>query len=236
LAHSYNLAAAKWIENYGYWPATKGLYYLVDGIECQPPIADNNALCTASDTAGQARTLSAEAMRGLDAAYAYNQDPSLKSFIDTLYNAMWAAPATCPAGSTLCVSDGSYIDPMDDGQYMIAVPPVSSLSNATPWKWFGMFFGFSAQPAWPGYRVGGLQPRAAEPLYIGGNLPGIPGATAARVTTTDPSGVTYTTNCNALPCAVTVDHRQGDHLVSIQYLSATGAVLASSSVPLIGGQ
>jgi hypothetical protein len=35
---------------------------------------------------------------------------------------------------------------------------------------------------------------------------------------------------------VTVDHRQGDHLVSIQYLSATGAVLASSSVPIIGGQ
>jgi hypothetical protein len=33
-----------------------------------------------------------------------------------------------------------------------------------------------------------------------------------------------------------VDSRQGDSLVSIQYLSATGAVLASSRTPLIGGQ
>jgi hypothetical protein len=67
---------------------------------------------------------------------------------------MWAAPGTCPAKSTLCVPDGSYIDPMNDGQYMIAVPPLGSLGNATPWKWFGMFFGFSAESAWPGYNAG----------------------------------------------------------------------------------
>ncbi len=236
LAHSYNVASANAIKNYGYWPASKGMYYFVGGIDCQFPIADNNTLCTGGNSPGQARTLSAEALRGLDAAYAYTQDSSLGTFNDTLYNAMWARPTTCPTGSTLCVADGSYIDPMDDGQYMIAVPGLSSLGNATPWKWFGMFFGFSAQSSWPGYRVGGLQPWAGEPLYIGANLPGVPGAAAIRVVTTDPSGVTSTTNCGALPCAVTVDHRQGDHLMSIQYLSATGAVLASSSVPLIGGQ
>ena len=211
----------------------------MNGIECQPPINPNSpfyTLCTAGNTAGQARTLSAEAMRGLDAAYAYNQVPNLKSFIDTLYNAMWAAPGTCPAGSTLCAPDGSYIDPMNDGQYMIAVPPLNSLGAATPWKWFGMFFGFGAQSSWPGYRVGGLQPISREPLYIGANLPGVPGATAVRVVTTGSERVMCTTNCSALPCAVTVDSRQGDHLASILYLSATGAVLASSSVPLIGGQ
>ena len=110
LAHSYNVAAANWIKNYGYWPATKGLYYFSGGMECQPPITDGNTLCTAGNNAGQARTLSAEAIRGLMAAYAYNQDPSLKTFIDTLYNAMFARPTTCPAGSTICVPDGSYID------------------------------------------------------------------------------------------------------------------------------
>jgi len=229
LAHSYNVASADWIKTYGYWPATKGLYYFVNGINCQPPIADNNTICTGGNNAGQARTLSGEALRGLDAAYAYNQDPSLGAFNDMLYNAMWARPATCPAGSTLCVPDGSYIDPMDDGQYMISGSP-------PPDKWFGYFFGFSAQSSWPGYRVGGVQPRAGELLYVDANLPGVPGAAAVRVVTTDPSGVTYTTNCNALPCAVTVDRRLGDHLVSIQYLSATGAVLASSRAPLIGGQ
>jgi hypothetical protein len=237
LSHSYSVAAANWIKTYGYWPAAKGMYYTVGGPDCKYPISDSNTLCTAGFAPDQARTLSAEAMRGLDLAYAYSQDSSIKSLTDTLYNAMWAKPGTCPTGSATCVSDGTYLDPMDDGQYMSAVPPLGSLGTATPWKWLGLLFGVSAQSSWPGYRVGGLQPRVNEPLYIGGNLPGVPGgATAARVLTTDPSGVTYTTNCSALPCMVTVDHRQGDHLVSIQYLSATGTVLASSQVPLIGGQ
>ena len=233
LAHSYNVAAANWIKTYGYWPATKGLYYFVDGVDCQPPIADSNGLCTSGNNAGQARTLSAEALRGLNAAYVYSQDSSLKTLSDTMYNAMWARPTTCPTGSTLCVPDGYYIDPMDDGQYMISGGPPS---NVTPWKWFGMFFGFSAQSSWPGRRAGGLQSAIGERVYIGANPPGVPGATKIRVVITDPSGSTTTTDCNALPCAVTVDSRQGDSLMSIQYLSAAGAVLASSRPPLIGGQ
>jgi len=50
--------------------------------------------------------ISAEGIRGLMAAYAYSHDPSLGSFIDVLFNAMWAKPSTCPAGSTVCVPDG----------------------------------------------------------------------------------------------------------------------------------
>ena len=234
LAHSYNVVAANWIRDYGYWPLTKGLHYYVDSVDCQPPIADDNTHCNGGNDAAGARALSAEALRGVNAAYVYNHDPSLKTLSDTLYNAMWAKTATCPSGSTLCVPDGSYLSGMDDGQYMISGGPPTN--NATPWKWLGMFFGFSAQSAWPGNRVGGVQPRAGESLYIGANLPGVPGATKIRVVITDPSGSTTTTDCNALPCAVTVDSRQGDPLVSIQYLSATGAVLASSRTPLIGGQ
>jgi hypothetical protein len=236
LAHSYNVAAANWLKNYGYRPATKGLYYYAGGIECQPPISESNGLCASYMAADTSRTLSPEGFRGVATAYAYNQDPTLKALADTMYNAMFAKPTTCPAGPTLCVPDGAYVDGMDDGQYMINVPPLASLGNATPWKYFGLFFGVTALSSWPGYRIGGTQPWQGEPLYIGANLPGVPGAAAIRVVITSPSGVTYTTNCNASPCAVTVDHRQGDHLVSIQYLSATGAVLASSGAPLIGGQ
>jgi hypothetical protein len=236
LAHSYNVAAANWVKNYGYRTATKGLYYYVDGIECQPPISESNGICTSGMPADTSRTLSPEGSRGLTTAYAYTQDPALKAFIDTLYNAMFAPPATCPSGSTVCVPDGTYIDPMNDGQYMINVPPLASLGSATPWKYFGLFFGVTALSSWPGYRVGGVQPWAGEPMYIGANLPGVSGAAAIRVVTTAPSGATYTTNCSASPCAVTVDRRQGDHLSWIQYLSAAGAVLASSGVPLVGGQ
>jgi hypothetical protein len=236
LAHSYNVAAANWVKNYGYWPDSKGLYYFVNSIDCVPPISDSNTLCTSGYAPDSARALSAEAMRGLSAAYAYTRDPSLGAFTDALYNAMWAAPGTCPSGSTLCVPDGTYLDPMNDGQYMMAVPPLSSLGLATPWKWLGMFFGYSAESSWPGNRLGGAQPAVSEPVFLGANLPGVPGAAAIRVVATAPSGVTSTTTCGALPCAVTVDHRQGDHLLSIQYLSATGAVLASTNAPLIGGQ
>ncbi|MGA2500896.1 MAG: hypothetical protein ABSH20_24425, partial [Tepidisphaeraceae bacterium] len=186
LAHSYNVASANWIKTYGYWPATKGLYYFVNGIDCQPPIADSNALCTAGNNAGQARTLSAEALRGLNAAYAYTQDPGLKTFNDTLYNAMWARPTTCPAGSTLCVADGAYIDPMDDGGYMISGSP-------PPDKWFGMFFGFSAQSSWPGYRVGEGRPAAWEPMYTGTPVVHSVQVTSGQASLTLPNTAPWTT-------------------------------------------
>jgi hypothetical protein len=236
LAHAYNVAAANWLKNYGYRPATKGLYYYVGGIECQFPISESNSICTSNMAADSSRALSPEGLRGVAAAYAYNHDPTLKTLGDALYNAMFAAPATCPSGSTVCVPDGAYVDAMNDGQYMINVPPLASLGSATPWKYFGLFFGVTALSSWPGYSVGGVLPWQGEALYFAANLPGVPGAAEIQVVTTSPSGVTYTTKCSALPCAVTVDHRQGDHLSWIQYLSAAGAVLASSSAPLIGGQ
>ena len=235
LAHSYNVASANWLKDVAYNPSAKGLYYFAGSVDCPGgPLAGANVWCVWGGDAPAARVQSAEAIRGVMLAYAYNRDPALKAFADTLYNAMWARPTTCPSGSTLCVPDGIYLTGMDVGQYMISGGPPTN--GATPWKWFGQFFGWSGLSSWPGNRVGGVQPRAGESLYIGANLPGVPGATKIRVVITDPSGSTTTTDCNALPCAVTVDSRQGDPLVSIQYLSATGAVLASSRTPLIGGQ
>jgi hypothetical protein len=87
------------------------------------------------------------------AAYAYNQDPGLKSFADLLYNAMWAKPGTCPSGSVVCVPDGFYADSYDDtGWYMTGTPPVGQAP-----KWFGDVWGFSGLSAWPAVRVGGPQ-------------------------------------------------------------------------------
>ncbi len=151
LAHSYNVASANWIMKYGYWPLQKGLYYGAQHVNCQAPISDNNAFCTASNGVGEARVLNAEALRGIMTAYAYSQDPALKSFADTLYSAMFSKP-----GSGGPNADGSYISALDDGNgwYMIGAPPMGQAP-----KYFGMFFGFSSLSAWPGYRVGGLQAR-----------------------------------------------------------------------------
>jgi hypothetical protein len=149
LAHSYNVASANWIMKYGYWPLRKGLYYGAQHVNCQAPISDNNAFCTGNNGEGEARVLNAEAIRGLMTAYAYSQDPALKSFADTLYSAMFSKPG---AGGPN--ADGYYISALDDGNgwYMIGTPPTGQAP-----KYFGMFFGFSSLSAWPGYRIGGLQ-------------------------------------------------------------------------------
>jgi len=237
LAHSYNVDAANWVKNYGYWPLNKGLYYYAGGIACQAPIADSNATCTWGYVADQARSLDAEAFRGLDAAYAYGKDPSIAAFLQTIYNAMWGAPLTCPLGSTVCVPDGTYLDQMNDGQYGIATPPtLSGLDGGTPWKWFGFYFGYGAESSVSGFLDGGRQPGAPEVMYVGAHMASVPGAASMLVLTTAPSGLTSSTLCDTLPCAVTVDRSQGDPILSIQYLSATGLVLASSSAPVIGGQ
>ena len=56
-----------------------------------------------------------------------------------------------------------------------------------------------------------------------------------RVVTTAPSGEVFQTPCASSPCAVSIDSRQGDHILWLEYLSSNGAVLASTELPLIQG-
>ena len=226
LARGYNATAANWLVNYGLWPQTKGLYVAVQGVNCQPPISDGNAACTGGQTAGDARSLGADALRGAMTAYASSQDLRLRDAADALYNAMFAKPATCPAGSTLCVPDGNYVQGLDDGGYMMTGAPPAGAA------WFGRLFGFDNLSAWPAYRVGGLQPSKPQRGYIGFNLGQIRGATKARVTVTAPSGSTTEVECATSPCAVTVDGRQGKHLIQLEYLSSAGLVLAITEIPM----
>jgi hypothetical protein len=166
LAHSYNVASANWLKDVAYWPAAKAPYYYVGSVDCPGgPLAGSNVWCVWGQDAAASRTDSAEIIRGVMLAYAYNRDPALKAFADTLYNAMWARPTTCPSGSTLCVPDGIYLTGMDDGQYMISGGPPTN--GSTPWKWFGQFFGWSDLSSWPAQRVGGLQLQPVGPrAYI----------------------------------------------------------------------
>jgi hypothetical protein len=150
LAHSYSVSVANWIKTYGYRPAAKTVYYGAQFVNCQAPIPESNRVCVGvPPDADVARALNAEAIRAVMLAYAYNKDAQLKSFADLLFNAMWAKPGTCPAGSTVCVPDGTYVDAYDDtGVDMTAAPP----SGSAP-KWFGMVWGFSGLSSWPAARV-----------------------------------------------------------------------------------
>jgi hypothetical protein len=230
LARSYNLSAANWIKTYGYESSQKATYYGAQYVNCQAPIQEGPySPCTSGWTGSSARVINAEGIRGLMSAYAYSKDPSLRAFIDVLYNAMWAKPTTCPAGSTVCVPDGIYLDQFDPGGVDISgVPP----SGAAP-KWFGQMWGISSLSSWPATRLGGAQPNGNRAFYIGFHLLTVPGAASIRVTATGPDGRESYTECTTSPCAVVVDGVPGARLVELQYLSPSGGVLAKSELPII---
>jgi hypothetical protein len=150
LARSYNLSSANWIKTYGYRASQKSIFYGAQFVNCQAPIQETAySPCTAG-TGDAVRVLSAEAIRGLELAYASSHNASLGSTIDTLYNAMWAKPGTCPGGSVACAPDGIYLDQFDPGGIDISGTPPSTL----PQKWFGQMWGVSDLSAWPAIRLG----------------------------------------------------------------------------------
>jgi hypothetical protein len=225
----YNVDTANWVKTYGYRAATKGMYYLAQFVNCQAPISESNVACTSGYSADQSRELGFETIRGIAAAYKYNKDASLEAFADTIFNAEWAKPATCPSGSTICVPDGTYVLDYDTGQsFMIGTPPIGEAP-----KWFGQGFGVSALSAWAADRIGGPELQPGPPGYVGFNLAGVPNAASARIAITTPDGQTSYTGCGPSPCFIGGDSGEGAGQIRLEFLSSTGKVVASSELPII---
>jgi len=210
LAHQYNVSAANWLRTVAYWPASKALYYQAGQVNCQQPISDSNEDCTGGNGIPAARTLNAMIMRAVGAAYVYSNDSALKDYGDLLFSAMYSKPGT--GGPS---PDGSYVSSLDDatGFYMVGPPPLG-----TQPKYFGMFFGFGNNSTWPAYRVGGLAAPSTRVLHIPRERPN--SAESMRVTVTEPSGRVHQMLCGSSSCTVTVDGRQGDPSIQIEYLPA----------------
>ena len=232
-AKQYNLDLANWQANLGYRTSIKGMQYIVGTVDCQPPLDDSMTWCSSGMTATQGRTLNAEALRSVMTAYLDSGDATYRSFADTIYNAMWAKPGTCPSGSALCVSDGDYLTDWNGG--------TGWYLTGNPWtnrwhKYFGMSFGIGAGADWPAVRFGKPDGAMARPAVVAFDLQTVPGAVSARVKATAPTGVSSTTLCSASPCTVTIDSREGDTQLWIEYLSAGGAVVASSQSAVMQGR
>jgi hypothetical protein len=189
--------------------------------------------CNGGNTASQARTLSAESLRSVMLAYAYSKDPALLAFGDTLYNAMYAKQGYCPTGSTICVPDGEYLSDLNSGTgWYVTGDPMNNKWH----KWFGMFFGIGAGSDWPAYRIGEAGRRIGRPIRVAFNMASVPGAAAVRVKAIAPDGEEIVTSCTSSPCTVTINDRQEDHIFQLEYLSAGGAVLASTALPFAEGR
>jgi len=146
---------------------------------------------------------------------------------------MWAKPGTCPSGSTLCVSDGFYLDDWDNwtGWYM----------SGTPWnnlwhKYFGMSFGIGAGADWPAVRIGGPQGFSPRFVYLAFNMRTVSGAASVRVITTAPAERCPERRAPHRLARCRSTAGKGAIFFSLQYLSSNGAVLASTESPVIQGQ
>ena len=134
-------------------------------------------------------------------------------FCDGLIGDVVAGARDCNAGFAAPCIPGSYV--------------YSNLG-----KNFGEAFGAPGIDNELGWRLGGVAAAVNRTLWVSFNTAGVPHATQARVTLTQPSGVTVTQTCSASPCAVQADARQGNHVAQLMYLSAGGQILATGD-PMI---
>jgi len=153
LARQHNVDIANWLRTSAFNVATKGMYYIASTVDCPEPADPTRTWCTSGSVSSPdysaERTLNAEALRSVMLAYADTGSAALQAFGNTIYNAMWSKPGTCPNGSALCVSDGNYLTSWDDGQYYIQPPPGGTPYNNRWHKYFGMSFGIGAGSDWP---------------------------------------------------------------------------------------
>ncbi len=97
-----------------------------------------------------------------------------------------------------------------------------TLFTSSPWKYFGQYFGNGAGWSWPSARLGGLTPPVPRAVQVSLDFQT---ATQAVLTVIRPDGTTSQVTCTSSPCPVTIDARQGDHLLSIKYLDPANRVL-----------
>jgi hypothetical protein len=209
-ARQFTIDVANWIKNQGYRAATRGLYYGRVFPNCEP-ISEGLLNC-ASDSVQDSRFLNPEVYGAISVAYLETGDASLRTLGDVLYGATFGklgGPET----------DGVYVTEIEDGGWMFATKKA---------KDFGSLFGFGGGSTWPSARLGSASPATDTPSSVAFDLQSVPDAAQVRVTVKKPDGSTAQTTCSASACQITVDARQGDHLVRLEYLSPVEKVLATS--------
>ncbi len=164
-----------------------------------------------------------------------------KDWGDECYSATLGGPATGPGSGTFIGAFATTCaGPACDGFIgdVVAGAPDCNAGNPAPCvpgsyvlanlgKNFGEAFGAPGIDNHLGWRLGGLAPAVNRTLWVSFRTAGVPQATQARITLTQPSGVTVTQTCSASPCAVQADARQGNHVAQVVYLSGSGQTLAS---------
>ena len=231
-AASFTLANATWTATTGVdfntytagssgSATVNGLYYGRGFVSCEPPtystanpMCDNNAFFDPNGSFQQGRFLNGEGVNIATKAAILNPGSNLVKLLgDTLMGAMFGTPGT-PGGDNYNIASNLT---------------TNYISFTSAHKWWGYFWGIGAGWSWPSARLGGLTPPIPRVIQQELNFGA---ATQALLTITRPDGETSQVTCTSSPCAVSIDARQGDHLIQVQYLDGTGRVLRSSRFPL----
>jgi len=165
------------------------------------------------------RAHNAEAGTAMLSYYLAAPNSTTRANVDTFYGQIFGyCPYTQGGGSTY-YCDANYVNTSGE----------LSDGSLGAYKWTGFFFGVGGLFAnsWPATRVGGVPPALPQTLSVTCNISSVSNATKCRVTITKPDGSTATNTCTTSPCPVTADGRQGDHLLKVDYLSASDMVLTS---------
>jgi hypothetical protein len=219
LVKQFATDAATWLSSPIGFDSNQSVLFVARAFMNCEPVPANDAYCAAG------AAINGEAMRGFSAAYALSGDPNLRRAGDAFYQALWCKPTggwKCPSQPT-----GNYLWDIDDAPvgYMINS---QSLSN----KWLGFFFGYGFGSGWPAARLGGVAPPSIRTRQVPINLPPTIGA-SALITVVQPSGAVTQTTCSLSPCEVNVDARQGSHIVKVDIVSASGAILTPGTFSVL---
>jgi hypothetical protein len=113
------------------------------------------------------------------------------------------------------------------------VNPGFFYTSSSQHKFFGQFWGEGNDEGWYSTTQGGLRPPIPRVVQVALNFQT---ASQAVLTVTRPDGTTSQVTCTSTPCPVTIDARQGDHILSIKYLNPANQVLIPAEQTIIKAQ
>ena len=157
-------------------------------------------------------------------AYLRTGNPKYLSWGDEWFSAAFGGPADGPNGVLPC--GGPACDGLQTDWATDVFTGDTAFTNLG--KDFGEGSGAPGAQTYLAARLGGVQP--LQSVQVSVTVPATyPNATQMSVFVIQPSGVSTMSVCAASPCPVQVDPRQGNNVLLVQYLSASGDVLGVSS-------
>lgn len=213
-------SVAGFLSNEAFDPVMQGTYYAYsnfsDCVGIQETADDpHNVLSCSAGTTATARDYTVEAMSAMSQSYLSGGTPADRDTVDARETTLYASPGF----SSPTPGDGNSVDMLN------------CCDQFTLTKYYGQAYTVGQAYQWPAARVGGVA--AAQwtsvpvPFTLGS-------ASSVRITVTQPSGSTQgphgaVFSCTTSPCSVWVDQRQGDHWLKMDYLSAAGSLLSTST-------